>query len=95
MSRHRTTTPYADLKELRRILSRAPTMLNEPIDGDTIVGLGFTLYTIHNYQFPLRLRDFANAEQLDFCNAVGAIARHFDAHTRLLDRGFRPRFAQE
>lgn len=94
MSRHRTTTPYADLRDLRLILARTAAALDERIDSEGIMGLGFTLIVVHRHQCPLRLRDLAAADEFNFWHDVGGITRHFDPDTRRLRHGFWPRFAR-
>lgn len=82
----------ADRALIERITGRAVALyarLKMPCDGLSVM---MDVTATHANGCPLRLADFADADEVNFAHDIGGIARHLDRETGKLGGCFLPRF---
>jgi hypothetical protein len=89
------TMSLEELRLVKQIAARAAKLYADLGEQDVNpVYIEAEISACHVHVCPLRLKDFAEADDVNFSHDIGGIHRHLNMKKRLLEDCFLPRFAK-
>lgn len=84
-----------EMRLVKQIADRAASLYNEQLDTEVNpVFIEAEIQYCHVHVCPLRLKEFAEADDSNFAHDISGIHRHLNYRRNIMDDCFMPRFAR-